>query len=147
MKRLSVIIPIMIITFLLFNFTLYNAQGKSPIDVVNLYDSCYGRHCMDEIADLTTPIFRNYQPKSVWVVDTWKALNLMGYERLSSSIVDSKIKDDKAIVLMEAKIKTVAGETIQKEIYYLIKEDKEWLIDDLTVTDEEVDLEKMRLEP
>ena len=100
---------------------------------------------MDEIADYTTPSFRNNKPKSVWVVDTWKTLKDIQYERLNSSVIESKVKGDKAIVVVEAKIKAVAGEVTQKEIYYLVKEGERWLIDELAVTDEEIDPEKLRL--
>ena len=46
---------------------------------------------------------------------------------------------------VQGKIKTVAGESTQREIFYLIKDGETWLIDDIIVTDEEIDLEKMRL--
>jgi len=100
---------------------------------------------MDEIADYTTDKFRDKKPKSVWVVDTWKALNKLKYERLNSSVIDSKVKDDKAVVIIEARIKTAVGEVTQKEIYYLVKEGERWLIDELVVTDEEIDLNKIKL--
>ncbi len=77
---------------------------------------------MDEIADYTTPKFRDNKPKSVWVVDTWKTLKEIKYEKLNSSVIDTKVKDDKAVVITEAKIKTVVGETAQKEIFYLLKD-------------------------
>ena len=94
---------------------------------------------MDEIAYYTTPGFRDNKPKSVWVVNTWKTLKEIQYQRHNSSIIDSKIKGDKVIVIMEAKIKAVAGEVAQKEFYYLIKGGDRWLIDELIVTDEEID--------
>ena len=100
---------------------------------------------MDEIANYTTPKFRDNKPKSVWVVDTWKTLKEIKYERLNSSVIDSKVKDDKAIVITEAKIKTVVGETTQKDIFYLVKEGQRWLINRLIVTDEEIDLNKIQL--
>ena len=100
---------------------------------------------MDEIADCTTPQFRDNKPKSVWVVDTWKTLKDIQYERLNSSVIESKVKGDKAIIIVEAKIKTAAAEATQKQIYYLVKVGERWLIDELVVTDEEIDPEKMRL--
>jgi len=107
--------------------------------VVKLFDKAYGGPLMHEIADYTTPGFRDNKPKSVWVVDTWKSLNKLKYKRLNSSIISSKVNDDEAIVIMESKIKTAAGEAIQKEVYYLVKEGKRWLIDELVVADEEID--------
>ncbi len=101
---------------------------------------------MDEIADYTTPNFRNNKPKSVWVVETWKTLQKIQYERLNSSIMHSEIKDDKAVVIMEAKIKTACGALRQKETYYLVKKGERWLIDELVITDEDIDPEKLRLQ-
>jgi len=100
---------------------------------------------MDEIADYTTPSFRDNKPKSVWVVDTWKSLQDIQFERLNSSVISSEVKDDKAIVIVEAKIKAVAGEVTQKEIFYLIKQGDRWLIDELIVTDEEIDTDRVKL--
>ena len=100
---------------------------------------------MDEIADYTTPSFRDNKPKSVWVMETWKTLQKIQYERLNSSVISSQLKGDKAIVILEAKIKTSAGEVSQKEVYYLVGEGERWLIDELVVTDEEIDPEKLRL--
>jgi len=76
---------------------------------------------MDEIADYTTPKFRDNKPKSVWVVDTWKTLREIKFHRLNCSVIDTKVKGDKAVVITESKIRTVAGETTQKEIYYLVR--------------------------
>ncbi len=100
---------------------------------------------MDEIAEYTTPKFRDNKPKSVWVVDTWKTLREIKFQRLNCSVIDTKVKRDKAVVVTEARIKTVVGETTQKDIFYLIKQGERWLIDELIVTNQEIDLEKMRL--
>ncbi len=61
---------------------------------------------MDEIADYTTPSFRDNKPKSVWVVETWKTLKDIQYERLNSSVIGSQVKGDKAIVILEANEKS-----------------------------------------
>ena len=135
----------LLITFLLINSGICQAQEESPIEVVKLFDKGYGGPQMDEIADHTTPRFRDNKPKSVWVVGTWKSLNRLKYRRLNSCVIDSKIKDDKAVVVMKARIKTAAGQVAQKEIYYLLKEGKRWLIDNLIVTDEEIDINKIQL--
>ena len=86
---------------------------------------------MDEIADYTTPNFRDNKPKSVWVVDTWRSLDKIKYERLNRPVIDSNVEGNKAVVVLEAKIKAVAGEVAQKEIYYLLKHGERWLIDEL----------------
>ena len=133
------------IAFSLINVSISQAQEKSPIEVVKLFDKAYGSPSMDEIANYTTPKFRDNKPKSVWVVDTWKTLQKIKYERLNSSVIDSKVKGKRAVVVTEAKIETVVGETTQKDIFYLIKQGERWLIDKLIVTDEEVDLNKIKL--
>lgn len=138
------IIPLLI-TFFFVSLNICHAQQKSPIEVVELFDKCYGGPQMDEIADYTTANFRDNKPKSVWVVDTWKSLSRLKYQRLNSFIIDSKVKEDKAVVVVQAKISTAAGEASQKEVYYLIKETERWLIDELIVTDEEIDLNKIKL--
>ncbi len=102
---------------------------------------------MDKTADFTTGHFRDNMPKSVWVVDTWKALREIDYKRVYDSIADTKVQNSRAAVILNTKIETLAGETTQKEIYYLIKEGKQWLIDELQVTEEDVEVtrEGMRL--
>ena len=122
-----------------------DTPSKNPIEVVNLFFETYGTSRMDEIGPYTTAKFRGNKPMSVWVVETWNALKQMEYERLKFKVLDSKITDKNALVAVQAKIKAVAGEADQKEIYSLILENNRWLIDDLVVTDEEIDLEKMKI--
>jgi hypothetical protein len=138
------IIPLLLL-FLLLDLNTGHAQGKSPLEVVQLFDKCYGSPHMDKITDYTTPNFRDNKPKSVWVVDAWKTLQEIQYEGVHSSVIESKVKGDKAIVIVEANIETAAREVTQKEIYYLVREGERWLIDELVVTDEEIDPEKLRL--
>jgi len=128
----------------LCGFEVSNAQDKSPVDVVNLFDIHYGGPDMDVIAGYTTAKFRLKRPKSVWVVDIWRALKKMKYKRVGSVVVDSKVNGNKkSVILVEAKIKISEKETTQKEIYYLIQAGKKWLIDDLVVVDGDIDLEKI----
>ena len=138
------IIPLLIIFFFV-TLNICHAQEKSPIEVVQFFNKTYGGSLMDEIANYTTPKFRDNRPKSVWVVDTWKTLKKIKYERLNSSVIDTKVKGDRAVVVTEAKIKTVVGETNQKDIFYLIRQGERWLIDQLIVTDEEIDINKIQL--
>ncbi len=142
-------LPFKIIFFLIFvsflcGFEVSNAQDKSPVDVVNLFGSHYGGPDMDVIAGYTTAKFRLSRPKSVWVVEVWRALKKMKYKRVSSAVVKSKVNGKKkAAILVEAKITINEKETTQKEIYYLIQAGKKWLIDDLVVVDGDIDLEKI----
>ena len=121
------------------------AQGQTPSDIVNVFVNTYGGPYMDELADFTTPNFRDNKPKSVWVVDTWKSLKQIKYRKIRSSVIASKVKGNKAVVIVDATIETKAVKTSQKELYYLIKEDGKWLINDLVVTDEDIDLENEKL--
>ncbi len=95
-----------LLIFLLLDLNICIAQPKSPLEVVKLFDKCYGGPLMDEIADYTTPSFRDNKPKSVWVVETWKTLKDIQYERLNSSVIGSQVKGDKAIVILEANEKS-----------------------------------------
>ncbi len=142
-------IPFKIIFFLMFvyllcGFEVSNAQDKSPVDVVNLFDRHYGGPDMDVIAGNTTASFRANRPKSVWVADVWRVLKKMKYKRLNSTVIDSRVKNDrKAVVIIEAKIEIANKETTQKEIYYLIQKGEKCFIDNLVVADGEIDLEKV----
>ncbi len=142
-------IPFKIIFFLMFvyllcGFEVSNAQDKSPVDVVNLFDRHYGGPDMDVIAGYTTAKFRLNRPTSVWVVDVWRVLKKMKYKRLNSTVIDSRVKNDrKAVVIIETKIEIAKKETTQKEIYYLIQKGEKWFIDNLVVADGEIDLEKV----
>ena len=60
------------------------------------------------------------------------------YERKSAEIISQKVKDDKAIVVIQSKITSVGGEADQKEVYILVRTKNTWLINELIVTDEEV---------
>lgn len=100
---------------------------------------------MDEIGDCTTGHFRNDRPRSVWIADTWKALQNMNYRRLYASVIDAKVTDNKAAVILDVKIATSIGETEQKEIYHLIKKGQRWFIDQLQVTDESMNHKSLNL--
>jgi hypothetical protein len=130
--------------YLLCGFEVSNAQDKSAVEVVNLFGSHYGGPDMDVIAGYTTAKFRLNRPKSVWVVDVWRALKKMKYKRVSNAVVKSKVNGKKkTVILVEAKIKINEKETTQKEIYYLTRKAEKWLIDDLVVVNREIDLEEI----
>jgi hypothetical protein len=46
---------------------------------------------------------------------------------------------------LEARIETLAGETRQKEMYYLIRKDHTWLIDELRIVDEAIEISREEL--
>lgn len=49
--------------YLLYGFEVSNAQEKSAVDVINLFDSRCGGPDMDVIAGYTTAKFRLNRPK------------------------------------------------------------------------------------
>lgn len=116
---------------------------ESIIDVINKFDKYYGGPQMDKITDLTTARFRENRPGAVWVAKIWKVLDNLKYKRLSSVIIESKIEQNNALVVLESEIQTKAGETLQKEIFYLIKEKGRWLINELVVADDKTDVSQM----
>ena len=92
---------------------------KSGQKVVRIFDKHYGGPLMDEIADYTTPRFRDNKPKAVWVAETSKSLNAIKYERLNSAIIDSRVKGNRAVIILKARINTMCGPLARNETYYL----------------------------
>ncbi|MEF8941583.1 MAG: hypothetical protein V5B78_02210 [Desulfohalobiaceae bacterium] len=114
-------------------------QKPSPaVQTVRAFNSTYGTPAMDRTADIVTPEFRDGLPKSVWVMKTWNGMQKAEYKRVKGSVLESEIKDDRAVVVMNSTIETSAGQTQQNEIFTLIRRDGRWLIDGLAVTDEEI---------
>jgi hypothetical protein len=116
---------------------------ESIIDVINKFDKYYGGPQMDEITDLTTTRFRENRPGAFWVAKIWKVLDNLRYKRLASVIIESKIEKNSALVVLESEIQTKSGKTLQKEIFYLIKEKGRWLINELVVADDKADVSQM----
>ena len=100
----------------LFQGNTAHAQPKTPIEVIKIFIAGYGTPRMDEAADVTTAKFRDDKPKSVWVVETWKKSNAIEYAHKSSKVVATKVKDRKAVVLVDAEITTVAGDRLVGKI-------------------------------
>ena len=147
-KRTIKIVPsiILLLTVLvLFQVNTAHAQPKTPIEAVKIFIAGYGTSRMDEAADVTTANFRDDRPKSVWVVKMWEMLHSIEYAHIRSKVVATKVKDRRAVVLVDAEITSAAADAKQKEIYTLVKEGASWLIDTLTVTDEKIDLEDHNL--
>ena len=139
------IIFLPLITLFFLQANILNAETKSPEEVVKMFIAGYGTARMDEAADLTTDKFRGDRPKSVWVVETWKTLNAIEYGRKESKVIDSRIGEKKAVVLVESEITTNPANAVQREIYILTKDENRWLIDDLIVTDEKIKLDDYEL--
>lgn len=106
---------------------------------VEIFLEGYGTAKMDAAAEVVTENFRDDKPASVWVYDTWTSLDNLEYERLENEIVESAIEGDQAIVQVHTTIITVAGEVEQDELYHLIQQDDDWLIEDMRVTNEKVE--------
>ena len=133
---MKTVIKIIIFPLTLFlNPVLCLAQPELPIEVVRIFDKHYGGPLMDEIADYTTPRFRDNKPKAVWVAETSKSLNAIKYERLNSAIIDSRVKGNRAVIILKARINTMCGPLARNETYYLVRDRGKWLIDELMVTD------------
>ena len=99
-------------TLLLINLGICHAQHKSPIEVVKLFDKAYGTPLMDEIADYTTPKFRDNRPKSVWVVKA--DARLLDFHKEPQSYILQKLSSHDIVFLgtthkKEAILRFVAG--------------------------------------
>ncbi|MDM8552686.1 hypothetical protein QUF72_21575 [Desulfobacterales bacterium HSG2] len=100
---------------------------------------------MDSITELTTANFRDGRPGSVWVVETWESLNKIKFKRVSSELQTCRITHGKAVIILQTRISTLVGYADQRDVYFLVRENGLWKIDDLKVTDEEVDVKKLLL--
>ena len=119
--------------------------AKSPLDIVILFNDTYGTARMDEIGPYTTAGFREDRPMSVWVMWAWQTFKQLGYETVRYEILGSKVAGRKAVVVTSTTIRTKDGEAEQNGIFYLRKQDSGWLIDELVVTDEIVDIDALGL--
>ena len=96
MKKTTKIIALLISLFLV-NLNICHAQEKSPIAVVRLFDKTYGGPRMDEIADYTTPGFRDNKPKSVSAVEA-DAAGFDVYKHPQSYVIE-KLKSHDIVFL------------------------------------------------
>ena len=73
-------------------------------------------------------------------MDVWKHLEGLHYEKLAFRIVESETNasGSEAQITVASAIKTNAGTTTQKEIFILVRDGGNWRIDELFVTDEQV---------
>jgi hypothetical protein len=121
------------------------SNQKTPREIVMIFMSTYGTPRVSQLAHYTTPYFRNYKPKELWVIETWEVLSELGYRHLSGKILEEKIKSRTAIIITSSNIETLAGKTLQREIYCLIKTEEGWKLDELLIEDETVEAEKYNL--
>ncbi len=124
---------------------LKHSDQKTPSEIVKIFMSTYGTPKVSQLAYYTTPYFRNYKPKELWVIETWEVLSELGYQHLSGRILEEKVKGNTAIIITSSNIKTLAGKTLQKEIYCLIKTEEGWKLDELLIEDETVEAAKYNL--
>jgi len=127
------------------SFTDKTDPPLSINQTIHLYADTCGTARMDETGDIVTENFRDGKPVSVWVVETWKTLQQLEFEKLETKILSTKIKGDKALAIVDGKIRTKAGETRHKEIYILEKVNGHWLIDDLRITDEDISMPEVEI--
>ena len=116
--------------------------NQSPLEIIKLWNTCYGTAEMDRCANITTIAMRKGKPKSVWVYDTWKQLDKLDYQKETSEVIQEKIDGDVAIIVLQSRIYAVDGYVDQKELFKLVNINGEWLIDDLIVGDEVLEEEK-----
>ena len=124
---------------------LKQSDQKTPLEVVEIFMSTYGTPNVSQLAYYTTPYFRNYKPKELWVIETWEVLSDLGYRHLSGKILEKKVKGNTAIIITSSNIETLAGKTLQREIYCLIKTEEGWKLDELLIEDETVEAVKYNL--
>lgn len=146
-KRLKILLTLVISIFLLtscFSLLQHDNQ-KTPRDIVYIFMSTYGTPRISQLAHYTTPYFRNYKPEELWVIETWEILSGLEYRHLTGEILEERIKDNTAIIITSSSIETIAGETLQKEIYFFIKTSEGWKLDELLVDEEIIETERYNL--
>lgn len=140
-----------LMTLVLLNCTsnknLKIPPSLSPDDVVTLFSEVYGTGRLDDIGPHTTERFRLERPVAVWVVQVWQELQKLEFEKLEFKIVESNIDtaNNVATVVAQSTIQTQAGITRQQEVFILVLERGQWKIDELFVTQEDIEAEEHRL--
>lgn len=141
------ILTLMVSIFLISSCLSFLQQGnqKTPREIVYIFMSTYGTPRISQLAHYTTPYFRNYKPEEVWVIETWEILSGLRYRHVTGKVLKERIKDNTAVIITSSSIETIAGETLQKEIYFFIKTSEGWKLDDLLVEEEAIETEKYNL--
>jgi len=122
------------------NANLKAPSFLTPDKVVILFNEVYGTGRLDEIGPYTTERFRQDRPIAVWVLQVWQELQKLEFEKHEFTIVDSEIdtENEVATVVARSTIETQAGITRQQEVFILVFERGKWKIDELFVTEEEL---------
>ena len=115
-----------------------DAEEKSPKAVVLQWIEVYGED-LDRASDLTTLEFRDNKTKKAWADKTSSILKSFKYKHLGGKIIAEKVNGDYAVVILDARIDTIAGGAKQKELYELKRIDGKWLINDIVVKEEELE--------
>ncbi len=134
-----------IFLLLLFCSPLY-AQEHSPKDIVSKWIEVYG---VDQLqaSELTTLRLRKGKTKKIWAEETSAPLKQLGYKHLGGKFGETiKRGKTEAAVALRSTIDTIVGKTEQTEIYILMLEDGEWLIDEILVRDE-VEIKELEKSP
>ena len=125
-----------VLVFLLVSISSGEKVDLSPKEVVLNWTQVYGKDLL-KAAYLTTLNFRNDQSEEDWAFRYSNIIRQIKYEHLGGEIIDELTKEDKSLIVLQAKIMTAAGGMKQKELYHLIKVDGLWLIDEITIKEEE----------
>jgi hypothetical protein len=120
------------------NPVLIESHKQTPSEVVTEWTKVYGID-MDKASELTTLEFREGKAKKDWASEYFKLLKSAKYKHLGGKVIEEKIEGDKAVVVLQAEIDTVAGSAKQKEFYLMKRIHSQWLIDDIIVKEEEVE--------
>jgi len=129
------------------NTNLKAPSYLTPDEVVILFNEVYGTGRLDEIGPHTTERFRHERPIAVWVVQVWQELQKLEFEKLDFKILDSDVDvaNELATVVAQSTIQTQAGITQQQEVFILVLERGKWKIDELFVTQEDIEVEERSL--
>ena len=141
--KTQILVLVILSAFLLFtgcqkNSVLVENRQETPSEVVMEWIEVYGVD-LDKASELTTLEFRDGKTKEVWASEYYKFLKSAKYKHLGGKVIEEKIEGDKAVVVLQAEIDTVAGSAKQKEFYLMKRINGQWLIDDIIVKEEEVE--------
>jgi hypothetical protein len=120
------------------NPVLIESHEQTPSEVVMEWIKVYGVD-MDKASELTTLNFRDGKTKEIWASEYYKLLKSAKYKHLGGKVIEEKIEGDRAVVVLQAEIDTIAGSAKQKEFYLMRRINGQWLIDDIIVKEEEVE--------
>jgi len=129
---------------LVFSFADEREPKLSPRQTVFQWTQVYGVD-MDSASDFTTLEFREGMTKKDWAARYSEIIKAIGYKHMGGEIIAELTEETKSMVVMKAKIMTVAGGVNQVEIYELLKLGGTWLINNITVK-EESEFGKSRLD-